>query len=130
MFGFVGDGAGNRIWFLDDVSVVDVTVPTIQLLQNPSFDNSTTALTGWTQYCTSTCTPPPVGAYPGKVATGANCTSTNCYMDHCFGGPAIDFLSQTFPTTVTHVYNISFCIIDFGPNGTPNGATKAYVDIY
>jgi hypothetical protein len=126
MFGFVSDVSGQRLWFLDDVSIVDVLTPSIQLLQNPSFDNSTSALTGWTQYCTSTC--PSGSTNAGKVATGSNCTSTNCYMDHCYGGAAIDFLSQTISTTIGHVYTISFWIIDYGTG--PNGATKAYVDLY
>ncbi len=126
MFGFMGDGSGQRIWFLDDVSVVDVIAPSMQLLQNPSFDNSTTSLTGWTQYCTDTCTGG--SSTGGQVATGANCTSTNCYMDHCYGGPEIDFLSQSFVTTSGHVYTISFWIIDFGSGG--NAQTKAYADIY
>jgi hypothetical protein len=45
MFSFRGDAAGGRVWFLDDVSVVAVTAPGIELLRNPSFDNSTTTLT-------------------------------------------------------------------------------------
>ncbi len=126
MFGFTGDCSGYRIWFLDNVSIVDVTAPSIQLLQNPSFDNSTTTLTGWTQYCTSTCTYGSGSA--GTVTSGANCTSTNCYMDHCYCVSAIDFLSQTFSTTIGQVYNISFWIIDFGSG--PDLATRAYVDLY
>jgi hypothetical protein len=129
MFGFTCDpGGGNptRYWFLDNVSVVDVTAPAIQLIQNPSFDNSTSVLTGWTQYCTSTC--PNGTTNAGQVATGSNCTSTNCYMDHCYGGGAFDLLSQTYSTTVGHIYTISFMIIDYGTG--PNAGSKAYVDIY
>jgi len=126
MFGFVGDGSGLRYWFLDNVSIVDVTAPSIQLLQNPSFENSTTTLTGWTQYCTSTCLFGSINA--GQVTTGLNCMSNNCYVDHCYGGSAIDFLSQTFSANIGHVYTISFWIIDYGIG--LNGATKAYVDIY
>jgi hypothetical protein len=122
----MGDASGTRLWFLDDVSIVDVAAPTIQLLQNPRFDNSTTALTGWNQFCTSTCIYGSSTA--GQVATGANCTSTNCYMDYCHGGSAIDFLSQSFLTTIGDVYTISFWILDYGTG--PNGATKAYVDFY
>jgi hypothetical protein len=126
MFGFTGDGSGKRYWFLDDVSVVDIIAPSIELLENPSFDNSTTALTGWTQYCTSTCSGGSING--GQVVSGTNCSTNNCYMDHCYGGGIIDFLSQTFTTTIGHVYTISFWIIDFGSGA--NGATKAYVDIY
>jgi hypothetical protein len=128
MFGFRGDaaGGGQRYWYLDDVSVVDVTAPGIQLLQNPSFENSTTALTGWNQWCTSTC--PSGSTNAGQVASGSNCKSSNCYMDHCYGGGAIDFLSQTILATIGHVYTISFWIFDYGSG--PNGATNAYVDVY
>jgi hypothetical protein len=126
MFGFMGDGYGERYWFLDDVSVVDVTAPGVQLLQNPSFDNSTTTLTGWNQWCTSTC--PSGSTNAGKVTSGPNCTSSNCYVDHCYGGNSIDFLSQTILATIGDVYTISFWIFDYGTG--PNGLTRAYVDIY
>ena len=124
MFGFTS-GSSNRLWFLDDVSVVDVIASTTELLHNPSFDNSTSALPGWTQYCTSTC----VATNPGQVVSGANCSSTNCYMDHCYGGGAVDFLSQTFATTPGHVYTISFKINPFG-SGPGGPTTKVYIDIY
>jgi hypothetical protein len=122
MFGFVGDGAAGRYWYLDSVSVVDVTAPTIELLQNPGFDNSTTALTDWTQYCTSTC-----GSDAGKVVT-SGCVSGNCYMDHCNGGSEIDFLSQSGSTIIGHTYTISFWLLDSGSGA--DGASVAYVDLY
>jgi hypothetical protein len=128
MFGFICDPGGGalRYWYLDDVSVVDVANTSVQLLQNPSFSNSTTALTGWTQYCTNTC---PTGQ-AGQVTTGSSCRSTNCYMDHCYGGgpSPVDFLSQTFPTTIGHVYTFSFWIVTTGSG--PFMQTKAYVDFY
>jgi hypothetical protein len=54
-------------------------------------------------------------------------------MDYCYGGgppnPAgVDFLSQTFPTTIGHVYTISFWIRGYGTG--PNMATNAYADFY
>ncbi len=124
MFGFICDPSGDQYWFLDNVSVVDVTAPSVDLLQNPSFDNSTSTLTGWTQSCTSTCS----SGNAGQVTSGSNCTSTNCYVDHCYGSGAIDFLNQTFSTTVGHVYTISFWIRDFGSDS--NASSKAYVDIH
>ena len=128
VFGYIEDpgGGAKRYWYLDDVSVVDVTNTSVQLLQNPSFDNSITALTGWTQYCTSVC---PTGQ-AGQVINSTNCRSTNCYMDHCYGGGpnTVDFLSQTFPTTIGHVYTFSFWIVTTGTG--PTGQTKAYVDFY
>jgi hypothetical protein len=124
MFGFMCDPSGNNYWFLDDVSVVDVNAPSIELLQNHNFDNSTSTLTGWTQWCTSTCT----SGNAGQVTSDSNCTSTNCYIDRCYGSGAIDFLSQTFSTTPGNVYTISFWIKDFGSGS--NVSSKAYVDIY
>ncbi len=124
MFGFTSDTYGIRSWYLDTVSVVDVSAPGTQLLQNPGFDNSTTALTGWIQYCGTTC-----GGGAGKVTT-TGCQSMNCYVDGCnatISTTKIDFLSQTFPTTIGHIYTISFWIID-GGSGL-NGLSKAYVDI-
>lgn len=126
MFGFALDNTGRRLWFLDNVSIVDVTIPTTQLLQNPSFDNSTMALTGWTQFCTHTCSGG--SANSGRVAVGTNCTSTNCYMGRCSGAGAFEMLSQSFSTIAGRIYTISFQLIDFGAG--PNGNTKAYVDIY
>lgn len=126
MFGFTVDGSTQRVWFLDDVSIVDVADPNTQLLQNPSFDDSTTALTGWTQYCINTCPSGSINA--GQIASGSSCTSNNCYVDHCYGGGAFDLLSQSFPTVIGHIYTISFWIIDYGTG--PNGATNAYLDIY
>jgi hypothetical protein len=64
------------------------------------------------------------------VNTGSSYRSTNCYMDHCYGGgPSIvDFLSQNSPSTIGHVYTFSFWIMTMGSG--PNMQTKAYVDFY
>ncbi len=126
MFGFMAEPDGRRVIFMDTVSIVDIAVPTIQLLQNPGFDNSSTALTGWTQYCTSSCTS--AGAFGGRVASGSNCSSINCYADYCYQN-GIDFLSQNFPTAIGHHYTLSYWMIDGGTSG-PNMATKVYIDIY
>jgi len=127
MFGFMAEPNGQRVIFLDDVSIVDVAATGTQLLQNPSFDNSSTALTGWTQYCTNSCTA--TGAFGGTVASGSNCSTNNCYADYCYS-TGIDFLSQSFPTTIGHVYTLSYLIIDWGSNPMdPNMATKVYIDI-
>jgi hypothetical protein len=125
MFGLTRDSYGSYYWFLDTVSVVDVSAPGTQLLQNPGFDNSTTALTGWIQYCGTTC-----GGGAGKVTT-TGCQSMNCYVDGCnatISTTKIDFLSQTFPTTIGHIYTISFWIVSSGSGA--NLFSKAYVDIY
>jgi hypothetical protein len=125
MFGFTSDSSGQRAWLLDAVSVVAFIVNTTELIQNSGFENSTTTLTDWTQYCTSTC--PNGSATAGQVYSGAN-SSNNFYIDRCYGVGAIDFLSQTFPTTIGHLYRISFRIFDYGSG--PDGTSNAYVDIY
>lgn len=126
VFAFLCDGSGQRYWFLDDVSVVDTANPSNQLLQNPSFANSSTTLTGWTQWCTNTC-PSPSSTNAGQVTSSSNCYNNNCYVDHCYGGGATDYLGQIFAVTVGHIYTISFRILDSGSG--PNGATKAYVSV-
>jgi len=125
MFGFTSDSSGQRAWFLDTVSVVAFIVNATELIQNPGFENSSTTLTDWTQYCTNTCLNG--SATAGQVYSSAN-SSNNFYVDHCYGVGAIDFLSQTFPTTIGHLYRISFRILDYGSG--PDGASNAYVDIY
>lgn len=125
-FAFLCDGSGQRYWYLDDVSVVDTANPSIELLQNPSFENSSSTLIGWIQSCTNTCPSPSLNG--GKATSSGNCYSGSCYVDHCYGSGATDYLSQTFMATVGHIYTISFRIYDYGTG--PNGATKAYVNVY
>ncbi len=100
MFGFKGF-AGNDYNYLDSVSVVDNSAPSIELLANAGFDNSTSSPpTGWTTWCTSAC-----GGGAGQVNT-TNCRSGNCYVDHCQTG--YDYLIQSFSATIGHSYRISF----------------------
>ncbi len=101
VFGFT-TSTWNYI-YLDSVSVVDNSAPAIQLLNNPGFDNSTTNLTGWITWCTSAC-----GAgFPGRVLTNGSCHSGSCYYDHCLTS-GCDYIVQSFPATIGHVYTISF----------------------
>ncbi len=44
----MGDSSGKCVWFLDDASAIDIIALGVELLQNPSFNNSKTALTVWT----------------------------------------------------------------------------------
>jgi hypothetical protein len=102
VFGFMAGAAGYN--YLDDVSVVDNSAPSIQLLINPSFENSTSNLTGWGTWCATTtiCN----SGFPGQVTT-TSCHSGNCYYDHCHN-PDFDYLIQSFPATIGHTYAISF----------------------
>jgi hypothetical protein len=102
VFGF-STGASVFI-YLDSVSVVDSSAPAIQLLNNPSFENSTSNLTGWGTWCATTTN---CGTgFPGRVLANSSCHSGNCYMDHCHAN--YDFLFQSFPATIGHIYTISF----------------------
>ncbi len=107
--------------YLDDVSVVDSSAPTIQLLDNASFENSTT-LNGWTSWCgnSSNCGT----GFPGQILANSSCHSGNCYYDHCKTN--YDYLSQSFTATVGSNYTISFWFSQTG-GGFP--FPKLYVEI-
>jgi hypothetical protein len=119
----VSDYSGLSL-FLDDISVVDSVNPFVELLNNSSFENSTTTLTGWNMLCSSTC-----GAGgAGRINSGGNClSSNNCYRDQC-DSPNVDFLVQTFPTVSNHVYSISFWF-QFVQLNSQSGFLYFYVDI-
>ena len=102
---FALSAGGLAYNYLDDVSVVDTSASSIQLLINPSFENSTTNLTGWTTWCATAACNSGGGAL-GKVTT-SSCNSGNCYIDHC-RNPSYDYLVQSFPVTIGHIYTVSF----------------------
>ncbi len=102
VFGFLNGASAYS--YLDDVSVVDTSAPSIQLLINPSFENSTSSLTGWGSWCATVAN---CGTgFPGQV-TSSSCHTGNCYYDHCHN-PDFDYLLQSFPATIGHIYTISF----------------------
>jgi hypothetical protein len=118
IFGFQSASAAYN--YLDDVSVVDNNAPSIELLINPSFENSTTSLTGWGTWC-ATATDCGSG-FPGQVLSNSNCHSGNCYYDHCHN--SYDYLLQSFPATIGHNYTISFWLQQTG-----TGTIKFYANI-
>ncbi len=101
IFGF-STGTSAYI-YLDSVSVVDNNASSIQLLNNPGFDNSTLNLIGWTTWCASSCGT----GFSGRVLANSSCHSGNCYMDHCHSTD-YDYLVQAFPATIGDTYTISF----------------------
>ena len=121
MFGFQNEN--NREYYLDDVSVVDNGSPSIELLQNPGFENSTTSVTDWLQWCLTSCG----SGSSGTVTFGSNCFSGNCFVDNCYASAGIDFLAQTFNTTFGQTYTISFRL-KLGGAGTTTG-NRFYADI-
>jgi hypothetical protein len=102
-FGFANGMADTS--YLDDVSVVDNSAPGVRLLDNPSFENTTSPLAGWETWCQATCT----GTGDEGQVTSTGChpgSGTYCYMDHCQTG--MDYLGQSFPAISGHTYTISF----------------------
>ena len=105
VFGFQKGSSGNV--FLDDVSAVNINQPSVELLQNPSFQNSTVVPpTGWISWCRSSCTG---GATEGGVVITSGCHGgggSNCYQGACTTGYLL--LGQEFSTTVGNMYMITF----------------------
>ena len=88
---------------IDDVSVVDTANPSVELLINPNFKNSSTTLPGWIVWCSDECDPGSGGA----VINNSTCRSGNCYKSHCSGGGR-EYFVQTFPTVMGENYTVSF----------------------
>ena len=102
VFGVNGNTAVSL--YLDDISVIDNANPSIELIQNPGFENSTTSLTGWNLWCSSSCG----FDSQGHLESSSNCHSShNCFEDEC-DSSGTDFLVQSFSTIVSHRYTISF----------------------
>ncbi len=121
IFGFTTEAA--RTYYLDGVSVVDVNASNIQLLKNPSFENSTTNLTGWMLWCSSSC-----NGTGGQLYTNNNChlSTGTCFGANCYGTNAIIYLGQSFQTIIGHIYTISYWLIASG--GVQN-VNHFYVDV-
>ena len=100
IFGF--DASTSVYITLDDVSVVDTTNSSIELLMNPSFENSTSRPTGCTAWCTSTC-----GTGSAGNVTSSGCRTSRCYKSGCNNG-GIDYLGQAFSAMIGRTYNITF----------------------
>lgn len=120
IFGFQNEN--NRQYYLDNVSIVDNNSPSIELLQNSNFENSTTVATDWAQWCTNTCS-----GHPGVITSGSNCYSGNCFDDNCYASSGIDFIGQSISATMNHTYTISF-MLKLGGSGTTT-ANAFYADI-
>jgi hypothetical protein len=105
IFGFNNGPADAS--YLDDVSVVNTNAPLIQLLNNPSFENSTSVLTSWVTWCQSGCASATYG-----IVINSSCHSGNCYFDQCKN--ANDYLAQSFSATTGNIYTISFWLYQSG----------------
>ena len=112
IFGF---DASNAVYFLlDDVSVVDNMNTSVQLLTNPSFDNSSSGAIGWIPWCAQAC----FAGTAGNVSS-SGCRTSICYKGACYGG-SVDYLAQAFSAIIGRTYNITFWYqrVKFGGSGT------------
>jgi len=120
LFGFETDNRDT--YYLDDVSVVDNSIPSIELLINPSFENSTLNATDWIQLCETTCN--------SQIVSGSQCfeSSGNCLMTSCpVDNSSIFFVGQSFMATIGNTYTISFML-----NHVENSTTRImsfYLDV-
>lgn len=90
-------------YYLDDVSVVDVNTSNLQLLNNPSFENSTIVPNGWTVLCTESC-----DNSGTKINNNNKCrlSTGTCLKLGCHN--SISFLGLNFSTIFSHIYTISY----------------------
>ena len=119
-FGFETSGA--YAYYLDDVSVVDVGAPSIELLTDPSFESSTSNNTAWTQSCETACA--------NQIVSASQCSgsSGNCFMAFCpNGNSSISFLSQPFSATIGNTYTISYMLNHLGNSSV--GSISFYLDV-
>ncbi len=120
LFGFETDEI--HAFYLDTVSVVDNSMTSIELLNNPNFENSTNSATDWIEPCETTCT--------SQIVSGSQCfgSSGNCFMAFCtVDNSSISFLSQSFMATIGNTYTISFMLKHAGNSTT--GIMSFYFDV-
>ncbi|CAF1614424.1 unnamed protein product [Adineta ricciae] len=106
--------------YLDAVSVTDNNNASVELLSNPSFENSIPSPVSWTVTNSSTCQ----GSTQGLV-TNSGCHSgsgSNCFLDHCKNG--YEYIFQSFAANIGDYYNVSFWVDQVG------GAGCLYADIF
>ena len=117
----VHGGPASEATYLDNVSVVDTSAPSVQLLRNPSFENSTLAPTGWSSWCSSSCTK----TGDGHSITNSGCQPLSgiyCIISQCKDG--YNYLGQSFSAIIGRTYSISFWVFK---GGGPAG--KFYANI-
>ena len=112
----------NIYILLDDVSVVAAANPSVQLLDNPGFENSSSA-TGWNLWCQSRCDSSSYG-----VITNASCQTTRCYKGQCTNGGSTsttraEYLVQRFSATIGQAYTLSFWFRRVRSGFNPGDAT-------
>ncbi|CAF0861428.1 unnamed protein product [Adineta steineri] len=114
-FGFKAKNSAFT-WHLDDVSIIDTSVLNIEMLVNGNFQTGT--LIGWQVLCSNTnC-----GGTGGSLVQTTCHTGSFCYKGACAGN--YDYLRQSFPITIGHIYALSFWVYTDG-----HSSQAAYVNI-
>ena len=123
LFGFVT--SGSNFHYVDSVSVVDSSNPSVELLDNGGFDNTSIGIPGWNEWCASTC------GNNGNTSSGEQVISyrcglapNQCLQAFCNGTGGIYFIGQSFSAIIGNIYNISFWYI-----AGSGGGNQFYVDI-
>ncbi|CAF1522362.1 unnamed protein product [Adineta ricciae] len=107
---FIFDGGPADCSYLDNISITDNNAPSVQLLSNPSFENSTSSPVGWNVANSSTCQ----SGTQGQVITSGCQTSSgnNCFKAYCVRG--YEYLFQSFNAIIGDFYTISFWLEQTG----------------
>ena len=124
IFGFQTSAGDTH--YIDNVSVVDTTNLTIELLDNGGFSNTSTPLVGWNQWCATSCN------NNGNIAVGEQfssypCSTANKCLQACCDSTiaGIYFIGQKFEAVIGRTYTISFYHIHMGSSS----GNELYVDV-
>lgn len=128
IFGFETDS--SRRWRLDGVSVVSVSAPGSQLLQDPSFESSATTMTGWNE-TTICCGSNSIFVGDPSSGAGFSCADgTNCLRFDCNPSNGFGFVSQSFSATVGTTYVISYYLRAYSSgSSSSSGSTTCAVTV-
>ena len=123
VFGFETESGHDC--FLDDVSVVNADAPNIELLENTSFENSTTTLNGWSVWCSASCS-----GNGANVTSGSNCHSSigKCFQNNC-AGSGISFLEQSSSAIINQMYTLAYWLRGAGGDGGHGNFNHFYIDV-
>ena len=109
----------QKNFHIDNVSVVSLNNPSVSLIVNGDFEQSSTV--GWNRYdCSSSCNP------PGSIITSGLCLVNRCYL---INSTCVQYqiLQQSFYANAGQQYTVSFYLYAPGSNGGTFDASIALV---